>query len=262
RPSPFARSLLFGYVGAFLYEGDAPLAERRAAALALDPTLLAELLGRVELRELLDPAVVTETERSLQWLGEQRTPRDAEDVAEMLRVLGDLTDAELTARGADPAWAVELATAKRAIQVRIAGEPRWIAIEDAGRVRDALGAALPVGVPVAHLEPVADPLGDLVSRYARTHGPFLSAICAARFGLGVFVVEQTLRRLPSVVSGEFSPAGFRPTTGAVGSVGSVGGGIGSGPDGTADGAGADGVGATAGFAGFTGVPVGTEWCDA
>jgi ATP-dependent Lhr-like helicase len=218
RPSPFARSLLFGYVGAFLYEGDAPLAERRAAALALDPTLLAELLGRVELRELLDPAVVTETERSLQWLGEQRTPRDAEDVAEMLRVLGDLTDAELTARGADPAWAVELATAKRAIQVRIAGEPRWIAIEDAGRVRDALGAALPVGVPVAHLEPVADPLGDLVSRYARTHGPFLAATCAARFGLGVFVVEQALRRLPSVVSGEFSPAGFAPTSGPAGAM--------------------------------------------
>jgi ATP-dependent Lhr-like helicase len=205
RPSPFARSLLFGYVGAFLYEGDAPLAERRAAALSLDPTLLAELLGRVELRELLDPEVVAETDRTLQWLGGRRQPRDAEDVAEMLRVLGDLSDADLTARGADPAWAVELETARRAIRVRIAGEPRWIAIEDAARVRDALGAALPVGLPLAHLEPVADPLGDLVARYARTHGPFLAATCAARFGLGVFVVEQALRRLPSAVSGEFSP---------------------------------------------------------
>src|SRR6185437_3501543 len=142
RPSPFARSLLFGYVGAFLYEGDAPLAERRAAALALDPTLLAELLGRVELRELLDPAVVAETERTLQWLGAQRTPRDAEDVAEMLRVLGDLSDAELAAR-------------RRAIQVRVAGEARWISVEDSGRYRDALGVALPVGLPTAYLEPVA-----------------------------------------------------------------------------------------------------------
>ncbi|WVK85342.1 ATP-dependent helicase [Dactylosporangium sp. AC04546] len=207
RPSPFARSLLFGYVGAFLYEGDAPLAERRAAALALDPTLLAELLGRVELRELLDPEVVAETERTLQWRGTQRTPRDAEDVAEMLRVLGDLSDAELTERGADPAWATELAAQRRAIQVRVAGEARWISIEDAGRFRDALGVALPVGLPAAYLEPLADPLGDLVARYARTHGPFLAMTCAARFGLGVFVVEQALRRLTSVVSGEFSPGG-------------------------------------------------------
>ncbi|MEV0127054.1 DEAD/DEAH box helicase [Dactylosporangium sp. NPDC050688] len=207
RPSPFARSLLFGYVGAFLYEGDSPLAERRAAALALDPTLLAELLGRVELRELLDPEVVTETERTLQWLGDQRTPRDAEDVAEMLRVLGDLSDAELTARGADPAWAAELAAQRRAIQVRVAGEARWIAVEDAARYRDALGVALPVGLPTAYLEPVADPLGDLVTRYGRTHAPFSAATSAARFGLGVFVLEQALRRLPSMVSGEFTPGG-------------------------------------------------------
>ncbi len=207
RPSPFARSLLFGYVGAFLYEGDSPLAERRAAALALDPTLLAELLGRVELRELLDPEVVTETERTLQWLGDQRTPRDAEDVAEMLRVLGDLSDAELTARGADPAWAVELAAQRRAIQVRVAGEPRWVAVEDAARFRDALGMALPVGLPTAYLEPVADPLGDLVTRYGRTHAPFSATTSAARFGLGVFVLEQALRRLPSMVSGEFTPGG-------------------------------------------------------
>ncbi|GAA1544553.1 hypothetical protein GCM10009827_075480 [Dactylosporangium maewongense] len=207
RPSPFARSLLFGYVGAFLYEGDSPLAERRAAALALDPTLLAELLGRVELRDLLDPEVVSETERTLQWLGDQRTPRDAEDVAEMLRVLGDLSDAELTARGADPAWAAELGAQRRAIQVRVAGEPRWIAVEDAARFRDALGVALPVGLPTAYLEPVADPLGDLVTRYGRTHAPFTAATCAARFGLGVFVVEQALRRLPAMVSGEFTPGG-------------------------------------------------------
>src|SRR6266545_1523129 len=210
RPSPFARSLLFGCVGAFLYEGDAPLAERRAAALALDPTLLAELLGRVELRELLDPGVVAETERRLQWLSGERTPRDAEDVAEMLRLLGDLSDAEAAERGAQPQWLEALEGARRAIRVRIAGESRWLPVEDAGRVRDALGVAPPMGVPVAHLQPVADPLGDVVARYARTHGPFTATACAARFGLGVFVVEQALRRLGAtgrVVSGEFLPVG-------------------------------------------------------
>ncbi|MFI5842255.1 DEAD/DEAH box helicase [Catenuloplanes sp. NPDC051500] len=208
RPSPFARSLLFGYVGAFLYEGDAPLAERRAAALALDATLLGELLGRVDLRELLDPSVVGETEARLQWLTEDRTPRDAEDVAELLRLLGDLSPAELALRGAPGAWASSLESSRRAVLVRIAGEERWIGIEDAGRVRDALGVALPVGLPEAFLAPAADPLGDLVARYARTHGPFSAATCAARFGLGVFVVEQALRRLASagrVVAGEFSP---------------------------------------------------------
>jgi ATP-dependent Lhr-like helicase len=210
KPSPFARSLLFGYVGAFLYEGDAPLAERRAAALALDSTLLGELLGRVDLRELLDPVVVTETERRLQWLDVTRPPRDAEDAAEMLRRIGDLSVADAAVRGIDPSWLAQLGAARRAIEVRIAGEQRWIAIEDAGRMRDALGAALPVGVAEAYTAPVADPLGDLVARYARTHGPFTAAACAARFGLGVFVVEQALRRLVAdgrVASGEFTPDG-------------------------------------------------------
>lgn len=208
RPSPFARSLLFGYVGAFLYEGDLPLAERRAAALSLDSTLLGELLGRVELRELLDPAVLAETHRQLQWLGGHRQPRDAEDVAEMLRILGDLSDEELAQRQADPAWLTQLSRARRVLPVRIAGQQRWIAVEDASRMRDALGVALPPGVAEAHLAPVADPLGDLLSRYARTRGPFDTALCAARFGLGGSVVEQTLRRLAAagrVVAGEFTP---------------------------------------------------------
>ncbi|HEY2794207.1 MAG TPA: ATP-dependent helicase [Micromonosporaceae bacterium] len=210
KPSPFARSLLFGYVGAFLYEGDAPLAERRAAALALDSTLLGELLGRVDLRELLDPAVVTETERRLQRLESDHPPRDAEDATEILRQVGDLSAAEALARGIDSAWLTELVAARRAIEVRIAGEQRFLPIEDAGRVRDALGVALPVGIALAYLEPVTDPLGDLVLRYARTHGPFAAATCAARFGLGVFVVEQTLRRLAAagrITSGEFTPGG-------------------------------------------------------
>src|SRR5207253_3791832 len=118
KPSPFARSLLFGYVGAFLYEGDAPLAERRAAALALDSTLLGELLGRVDLRELLDPEVVAETERRLQWLTDDRRPRAAEDAAEILRTLGDLSTMELADRGVPEQWLATLEATRRAIQVR------------------------------------------------------------------------------------------------------------------------------------------------
>jgi ATP-dependent Lhr-like helicase len=211
RPSPFARSLLFGYVGAFLYGGDVPLAERRATALALDSTLLGELLGRVELRELLDPEVVQETERRLQWLDGSRTLRDAEDAIELLRVVGDLSTVECEARGMAPEWLAELARAKRIIEVRIAGQPRWIVIEDAARVRDGLGVALPVGLAGAYLEPVVDPVADLVARYARQRGPFPAAICAERFGLGVFVVEQALKRLGAagrVTSGEFTPLGL------------------------------------------------------
>ncbi|MGP4004530.1 DEAD/DEAH box helicase, partial [Streptomyces sp. 8N706] len=160
-PSPFARSLLFGYVAQYLYEGDSPLAERRAAALSLDSRLLAELLGQAELRELLDAEVLAELERELQWLTEDRRVKDIEGVADVLRLLGPLTDAELTERGAEPQWAQELAAARRAIRVRIAGADHWATVEDAGRLRDALGTALPVGVPEAFTEPVKDPLGDL-----------------------------------------------------------------------------------------------------
>ncbi|MEV6022288.1 ATP-dependent helicase [Streptomyces sp. NPDC052036] len=210
-PSPFARSLLFGYVAQFLYEGDSPLAERRAAALSLDSRLLAELLGQAELRELLDAEVLTELERELQWLTEDRRVKDIEGVADVLRLLGPLTDTELVERGAEPHWAPELAAARRAIKVRIAGTDHWAAIEDAGRLRDALGTALPVGVPEAFTEPVKDPLGDLLARYARTHGPFTSATAAARFGLGVAVTEGALQRLAAsgrIVQGEFHPAGI------------------------------------------------------
>ncbi|MEU8796904.1 DEAD/DEAH box helicase [Spirillospora sp. NPDC048819] len=270
-PSPYARSLLFHYVGAFMYEGDSPLAERRAQALALDSALLSELLGQADLRELLDPEAVADTERELQRLAADRRARDLEGVADLLRTLGPLTTAEAAERtlpahagpdaagetvpdgdgapdGAaatpnlaggtsgnaegDPAgaippdlataagavagdllvrvsrWLAELEATRRAIRVRVASEERWAAIEDAGRLRDALGAPLPVGVPEAFLEPVADPLGDLISRYARTHGPFRAGEAAARFGLGVAVVVETLRRLAGagrVVEGEFLP---------------------------------------------------------
>ncbi|MGW5348003.1 ATP-dependent helicase [Streptomyces sp. NPDC004050] len=210
-PSPFARSLLFGYVAQFLYEGDSPLAERRAAALSLDSRLLAELLGQAELRELLDAEVLAELERELQWRTEDRRAKDAESVADLLRLLGPLTGAELVERGADPAWPQELADARRAIRVRIGGAEHWAAVEDAGRLRDALGTALPVGVPEAFTEPVKDPLGDLLARYARTHGPFTTAAAATRFGLGAAVTEGALQRLAAagrVVQGEFHPAGI------------------------------------------------------
>ena len=207
-PSPFARSLLFGYVAQYLYEGDSPLAERRAQALSLDPALLAELLGTAELRELLEPAVVDRLDLELQRLAEDRQVRDQEGAADLLRLLGPLTTAEAQERGVQPAWLVELEGQRRVIRTRIAGEERWAAIEDAGRLRDALGAPVPVGVPEAFLEPVRDPMGDLVARYARTHGPFAAADAAARFALGSAVVLDALRRLSAsgrVVEGEFRP---------------------------------------------------------
>jgi ATP-dependent Lhr-like helicase len=214
QPSPFARSLLFGYVATFMYEGDAPLAERRAQALTLDATLLAELLGRAELRELLDSAVVETTEAELSRQAESRRAHGLEGVADLVRTVGPLATSEVRERCTEPSsvgqWLAELETRRRLIRVRVAGEERWAAIEDAGRLRDALGVALPVGIPEAFTEPVADPLGDLVSRYARTHGPFTAAQLAARLGLGTAVVLTVLRVLAAagrVVEGEFRPGG-------------------------------------------------------
>ncbi len=209
-PSPFAASLLFGYVGAFMYEGDSPLAERRAAALSLDATLLAELLGRVELRELLDPDVVAATGRQLQHLSADRAARDAEAVADLLRLLGPLTTDEVAVRagGADVGgWLEGLYAAKRALPVSFAGTSWWVAIEDIGRLRDGVGVAVPVGVPASFTEAVADPLSELLSRYARTHAPFTTADVAARFGLGLRVAADVLGRLAAdgrLVRGEFS----------------------------------------------------------
>ncbi|GAA1945883.1 ATP-dependent helicase [Agromyces allii] len=213
-PSPFASSLLFGYVGAFMYEGDSPLAERRAAALAIDTALLGELLGRVELRELLDPGVIATTERELQRLADDRRVRGTEGVADALRWLGPLTTAELAERvqaETDPVGAVdELVAARRAVRLTFAGREHVAAIEDVGRLRDALGVPVPPGVAVAFAEHVGDPLGDLVSRYARTHGPFAAEEVAERFGIGVAVAKGALRRLADerrVVEGEFRPNG-------------------------------------------------------
>ena len=252
QPSPFAKSLLFGYVAQFLYEGDSPLAERRAAALALDSTLLNELLGRVELRELLDAAVIDSTELELQRLAPDRRVRGMEGVADLLRLLGPLSIEEVAERlqgteqaepglqpsaleqpleppldPEDPQHVEEtppaaphgstsdagshlaaLQKANRALKVTIGGVERFAAVEDAARLRDAIGVPLPMGVPLAFIEPVNDPLGDLVSRYARTHGPFTAAEAAARLGLGVAVVNTALKRLAGdgrVVEGEFRP---------------------------------------------------------
>ena len=209
-PSPFAASLLFGYVGAFMYEGDSPLAERRAAALSLDSMLLAELLGRVELRELLDPQVIATTAAQLQHLAEDRAARDAEGVADLLRLLGPLTEDEIAERcTADDVggWLEGLRAAKRALTVSFAGQTWWVAIEDIGLLRDGVGVAVPVGVPAIFTETVADPLGELLGRYARTRGPFTTHDAAARFGLGQRVTADVLGRMAidgKLVRGEFT----------------------------------------------------------
>ncbi|MCW2611135.1 MAG: dependent helicase, Lhr family, partial [Cryptosporangiaceae bacterium] len=213
-PSPFARSLMFSYVGGFLYEGDAPLAERRAQALSLDASLLAELLGRAELRELLDHDVLTEVEAELQRLAPDRRARDAEGVVDLLRMLGPLATAEIGERTVDDAdvagWLSALTDSRRVVAVRIGGEERWTVVEDVARLRDGLGTPVPPGTPDAFTEPVEDPLGDLVSRFARTHGPFTTEQVAERFGLGAAVVRHTLTRLAAhgrVLEGEFRPSG-------------------------------------------------------
>jgi ATP-dependent Lhr-like helicase len=213
-PSPFAGTLLFGYVAQFMYEGDSPIAERRAAALALDQGLLAELLGRAELRELLDPEVLAEVEAELQRLAPDRRARDAEGVADLLRLLGPQSTAEVTARSVDGAdtdgWLTSLSQSRRVVEVRMSGEARWTAVEDVGRLRDGLGVPVPPGTPDVFAEPVEDPLADLVARYARTHGPFTVDDVATRLGLGAAVVRHTLQRLATqgrVLDGEFRPAG-------------------------------------------------------
>jgi ATP-dependent Lhr-like helicase len=206
--SPFARSLLFGYVGMFVYDGDAPLAERRAQALSLDSALLAELLGATDLRELLDAEAIAQVEAELTRLAPERHAHGTDSVHDLLRWVGDLTTSEAIARGASAHDLELLEATRRAIRVRIAGEQRWLAIEDAGRVRDALGTALPAGVPEIFTEPGRDPLGDLISRYARTHGPFHEHDVASRLGLGVAVVGVALARAGAagrLIQGEFRP---------------------------------------------------------
>jgi ATP-dependent helicase Lhr and Lhr-like helicase len=228
--SPFAQSLLFGWVGQYMYEYDAPLAERRAAALALDRDLLRELLGGDELRDLLDADVLAALERELQHLpprpsdlpataapidggtGLDRRARDPDELHDLLRRLGDLSRDELAERSVTDVdgWLDALLGQRRAIPVRIGGHARFAAAEDAARLRDGVGVALPPGLPQAFTDPVDDPLGDLVARYARTHGPFRAEECAARLAVPVERVVATLRwleRQERVVHGEFRPGG-------------------------------------------------------
>ncbi|MBP7149889.1 MAG: DEAD/DEAH box helicase, partial [Acidobacteria bacterium] len=213
QPSPFAASLLFNYVANYIYDGDAPLAERRAQALSVDTAQLRELLGEAELRELLDAEAIASVERAAQRL-EGRRVAGADALHELLLALGDLTDEEIRDRAAEPdraaAWIEELVRERRAVRATIAGERRVAAAEDAARLRDALGVPPPAGLPSAFLEAVPDPLGDLVSRYARTHGPFRAEQAAARLGLPLAPVRAALERLAEsgrVHEGEFLPGG-------------------------------------------------------
>ncbi len=221
--SPFARSLVFAYVAAYIYEQDAPIAERRAQALTLDRGLLAELLGQAELRELIDPRVLDELERELAHLGPERQARDADELHDLLRRLGDLTEAELAERCATgpaesgsalaAAWLETLAQQRRAARLPIAGEPRWIAAEDAGLYRDALGCVPPPGLPDSFIAPTEAPLEQLLRRYARTHGPFPTGQVAQRYGLRAAQLEPVLRLLETrgtLIHGEIRPMGSEP----------------------------------------------------
>ncbi len=215
KASPFASSLLFDYVAAYMYDGDTPLAERRAGALTLDRDLLRELLGQEELRELLDPDALADLELSLQALVDDRAATTLDQVHDLLRRLGDLSADEVSARTAGGApvaapWLAELEAARRAVRVRIAGDERWIAIEDVARYRDGVGVTAPVGVPAAFLGPAAGALDGLLARYARTHGPFLTPEPARRWGLPAGIVADGLERLlanGSLLLGEFRPGG-------------------------------------------------------
>jgi ATP-dependent helicase Lhr and Lhr-like helicase len=211
KSSPFAAALLFGYVANYIYDGDAPLAERRAQALSIDQDQLRELMGDADLRELLDAHAIEQTEEQLQCLADGYKARNADGVHDLLLRLGDLSRNELQQRSAVEdagQFVTKLVRARRAIEVSVAGERRLIAVEDAGRYRDALGAPLPQGLPAAFLEAAPEAGVDLMRRYARTHGPFTAAECAARFGLPVAGVEATLERL--VGAGRVVEGGFRP----------------------------------------------------
>jgi ATP-dependent Lhr-like helicase len=210
-PSPFASASLFGFVANYIYEGDAPLAERRAQALAIDPAQLRELLGDAELRELLDAGSLAELEVELQRLDESLRAKSVDAVHDLLLRLGDLSRDDLRAR-TNPGLADEalstLLVARRAVAIDLRGEQRFIAVEHASRYRDGAHVALPPGIPDAFLTRVADPVGDLLLRHARSHGPFGADEVAARFELPRPHAEEALRRL--VHAGRLAEGAFRP----------------------------------------------------
>ncbi len=213
KPSPFAASLLFSYIANYIYEGDAPLAERRAQALSIDQSQLEELLGDTDLRELLDQTALEEVEARLQGLDLEYPVRHTDGAHDLLLKLGDLTEAEFIARAAGfdvPAALADLVNARRVLRVRIAGETRYIAAEYAARYRDALGTPIPPGLAEVFLERVAEPLLEIVRRYARTHGPFTSADLCARYALPGAAVDPLLRALQQhgkLLEGAFRPSG-------------------------------------------------------
>jgi ATP-dependent helicase Lhr and Lhr-like helicase len=211
RASPFASSLLFDYVATYMYEGDTPNAERRAAALSLDRELLRELLGQEELRELIDPAALAEVEADLQRTSERAGAANADALHDVLRAVGDVTAEEAQERCLDAVSAkrmlVDLEKERRAARMRIGGEERWIAAEDAALYRDALGAVPPGGLPAAFLEQVEEPLERLVRRYARTHGPFTTREVSGRYAVDLGPVLRELERTGQLVRGELRPGG-------------------------------------------------------
>ena len=212
-PSPFASSLMQAFLAGFLYETDGPAAERKAMAITLDRRLLSQLLGEGEIGELISAEVAASVELELQYLTARRQARGADGVHDLLRNLGPLTLLDLELRAADPRTCLrDLKNARRVIEVRVGGLPAWAAVEDAARLRDALGCQLPPGVPAVFSEPVEDPLGDVVGRYARTHAPFPASQAASALGLPTSVVEEVLSRLAReerVVKGTFR-AGSAP----------------------------------------------------
>ncbi len=211
-PSPFASSLMFDFIASFMYEYDAPVAERRAAALALDRSLLADLLGEPEFRDLLDTDAITSVEADLQHLSEDRKVRSADGVSDMLRDVGPLTSDEVARRTTQPeqvgVWLDDLVRSGRLILLPVDGTDRYMAVEDVARLRDTIGVQPPPGVPTDFLEPVADPLGDIVGRYARTHGPFTTHEAAEGLGLPVATVVEVLRRLED--DGKLTAGAYRP----------------------------------------------------
>ncbi|MGV0404675.1 ATP-dependent helicase [Corynebacterium marquesiae] len=201
QPSPFASSLLFNYTGAFMYEGDSPLAEKRAAALALDPALLAKLLGTVELRELLDPEIIAEVHAQLQRTDPSRRARTTEEVADLLRVLGPIPVDELGEHTDVPLSALDqLGT--RIMRVRIGGREHLAQAQDAPLLRDALGIPIPPGIP-AQVATISDALPQLVSRWARTRGPFVLCDLTAAFDISVSAAHTVLGALDGVVEGRY-----------------------------------------------------------
>lgn len=209
-PSPQASALLFGFVSNFLYDGDAPLAERRAQALTVDEAQLRELMGDSGLRELIDPDALLLLEAELQRLEPKRHARHADGLHDLLLGLGDLSLRELAQRcESNPApWLATLVAAQRVVPVQVAGEARFIPVEDAARYRDALGCVLPPGLPAALLEPVANAPLELLLRHARTHGPFTAEEAARRLGMAPGRCEEALAK--ALAAGRLLQGAFRP----------------------------------------------------